>query len=328
MEEIKYKITPEKSSAEKLPPLPFTYQKVEDQTKARYIIEAKDDEEALKKAKERKEKLKWNTSEYWREKGIPQEQWTIQINGKEITIYNFKKEKTLSQNHIGIIQKSIKEMVQRFPQVLDHLNFILFDDRQRPSLYDDEEKFPLNGLREDQNTFSISPRGMRLDIPHRISSVSNFQGTLIHELAHFVECQFLDKWVEKFQWRYYKDNPDWEEKEIKGKKKWVNKKTGEVAISIVYPLEPEKCVSEYAKISMQEDICESVVAYIFDPEKLRKIAPEKYEILKSYDTSLKKERKREYQISIKKEKEVKLPEIQPETITYYVKKPEPESNLT
>ena len=90
-----------------------------------------------------------------------------------------------------------------------------------------------------------------------------------------------------------------------------------------YPLQPDQCITYYARQNIREDICDSLVAYIYDSDKLKAIAPEKYAILQSHDLSLKD---RPY-ISTQRipKAEIKLPEIKPETIRFYIQEPEEKS---
>lgn len=85
-----------------------------------------------------------------------------------------------------------------------------------------------------------------------------------------------------------------------------------------YPLQPEECVTSYAKINLSEDIAESVVAYIYDQELLRSISPRKYEILRGLDRNL-----QAIEAALRRiegdEKGIPVPE--PETIKYYIVEP-------
>lgn len=59
----------------------------------------------------------------------------------------------------------------------------------------DEERFPTMGInggaRVDQRMIRLRPRGMEITTNYRIAGVNNFEGSLAHELAHFIQDYFL-----------------------------------------------------------------------------------------------------------------------------------------
>lgn len=320
---------------EVLPELPFTYQRIQKPEEARYRkwrvspvkFEGQDnpprtDEEIVEFVRKEHEAKQWFTSEYWRKKGTPAEQIEFTINGRKITVYNFNAEKPFSDDHITKAGKVFQELATRFPDVLDKIRWVLVDDVQPPSLLADDERYPTNGtaMREHQ-AFRFMPRGMET-IPHRIQTASNFEGTFVHELGHLVQSQFEDEWREKFHWAYCSDNEEeWEiRKAPNGENRWFHKKTGEMSPQGQYPLQPDQCITHYARQNMGEDICDSLVGYIYEPDKLQETAPEKYAILQSHDAK-QKERPDVSSQRIAKT-EIRLPEVKPETIRYYIEEPE------
>lgn len=324
--------------------LPFKYERVFNDDEAQYKIwrtspllmgegdvnSPKSDLEILDDVKKKNENKHWYTSEEWRGKGMPEEQIEFQINENPITVYNFNSEISFSDEHILRTERTLKELVSRFTEILEKVQWILVNDIQPPSLLGDDQHFPTNGRSiKDDKAIVIMPRGMEF-FPHRISSTSNFEGTIVHEIGHLLFTKFANMWKEKFQWAFCGDNEEeWEvRKAPNGKDKWFHKLTGKMSPIGQYPLQPEQCVSEYAQIHMEEDICESLVAYIFDPEKLKEISPEKFAILKSYDTSETKG------VNVNSRKvaktDINLPIVNPETIKYYIEEPKDDkiSNIT
>lgn len=154
-------------------------------------------------------------------------------------------------------------------------------------------------------------------IPHRIQSASNFEGTFVHELGHLIKNQFEGEWRRKFQWVHCLDNEEeWEiRKAPNGENRWFHKKTGEMSPQGQYPLQPDQCITDYARQIIDEDICDSLVAYIYESEKLKEVAPDKFAILESHDAK----QKVIPQISIQKvpKSDIRLPEIKPETIKFF-----------
>lgn len=173
--------------------------------------------------------------------------------------------------------------------------------------------------------FRLYPRGMEL-FPHRIEATTNFGGTIAHELTHLIQAEFEEEWGEDFQWRYcwqdeYKDEWEVREPPVKtplGEKKWFHKESGWMSPQGQFPLQPDKCVTNYARQNIGEDICESMVAYLHDPGKLRAIAQKKHQILQGHDA---KQETPEVEVQQMAENKVKLPEIKPQTIYYYIEEP-------
>lgn len=86
-----------------------------------------------------------------------------------------------------------------------------------------------------------------------------------------------------------------------------------------FSLQPDQCVTHYARQNMGEDICDSMVAYIYDPDLLRTVSSDKFDILAGHDA-----KKAHSKVATKRvsKEEIKLPEIKPETIHYYIEEPE------
>lgn len=335
MEKGEPQLEPIEQAKEVLPELPFTYQRVEKPEEAQYRewrvspvrFEGQEnpprkDGEIIEFVKREHEAKQWFTSEYWRRKGTPAEQIEFTINGRLITVYNFNAEKPFSDDHVARAGKVFQELATRFPDVLDKIRWVLVDDVQPQSLLADDERYPTNGTAmREHRAFRFMPRGIET-IPHRIQTASNFEGTFIHELGHLIQGQLEDEWREKFKWAYCSDNEEeWEiRKAPNGENRWFHKKTGEMSLQGQYPLQPDQCITYYARQNMGEDICDSLVAYIYEPDKLKEIAPEKSDILQSHDAK----RKDKPDVSSQRvaKTEIRLPQIKPETVSYYIEEPE------
>lgn len=227
---------------EALPSLPFTYERVQDLTQARYSQrrvplgigsrgrKPYTDEEVLQMVIRDKGRKDWFTSEQWRDKGMPAEQIEFFLNGRQITVYNYNQEKPFTDEHVERAKRVFQELASRFPQMLDQIRWVLIDDYQLPSAFGDPEKYPTNGLAHSSwRTFQLFPRGMEL-IPHRITAATNFDGTLTHELTHLIQSTLEPEWGEKFEWAECLDDAyqnEWETRPSPdGSKKLFNKKTG------------------------------------------------------------------------------------------------------
>ncbi len=313
------------------PALPFKYIRTLDPDKADYKkwrISPTDNSEKNKNSKTNREILdmviqehenkKWFTSAYWREKGIPNEQIEFKIQGKTITIYNWNKNKPFTDSHLQKAKSALAELMGRFPKISAHLKWILIDDNQIKSAFGDPINYPLNGsAMRGLKAFRILPRGMEF-FPHRLEKVSNFEGTFVHEATHLIRHLFEDDWSKKFAWDYCVENQNkWGIKPTPDgtTNKWFHKKTGEMSPDGQFPLQPDQCVTFYARQNISEDICESMVAYIFDREHLRQISISKLNIFQKHNS--RKAKPTIKYIRIPKEK-IKLPRIKSRNIYYYI----------
>lgn len=323
---------------EQLPALPFKYEQTHSPEQAAYREwrvspvsfvgvpnEPRTDQEIIEMIKREREGKDWFTSEYWRGKGLPEEQIEFQMNGQPITVYNWNKDKPFADEHVQKSQKAFQELASHFPRILDQIRWVLVDDKQEASAFGDPEKYPLNGYAmRGWNAFRLLPRGMEL-MPHRVAKASNFEGTFVHESTHLIQQQFEPEWSEQFKWDYCWDHEDeWELKPTPdgNSKRWFNRQTGEMSPQGQFPLQPDRCITDYAKQNMQEDICESMVAYIYDPKLLQDVSPDKFGIFQKHDA--KKPLPQATSKRIVKE-EIRLPEIKEETVYYFIQEPEPVS---
>lgn len=324
----------EKATTSELPPLPFTYQVTEDQSEAKYrqwrvspiVFDYSDlvpatNEELVERVRKEHENKQWYTIEHWRLKGEPVEQVDFMVGDKTITLYSWMKDKKLSDDQLSKMGTTLSELSSKFPKVLDQINWILVEDVQPPSVLGDDELYPTNGTAmSEHHAFRYMPRGLET-FPHRVKKTSNLEGTLVHELGHLIQKDFEEEWRQNYQWQFcYDHESDWEIRELpNGEKKWFNKESGEMSPQGQFAIQPEQCVTGYAKQNMGEDICDSLVAYIFDPDLLRSVAPQKYDILNRHDV---KSDQPQIQISRRLKEEISLPQIQPETVLFYIEEPE------
>lgn len=103
------------SKSEQLPALPFKYERTLEPDKANYTYDQNSgldikiegipnklstDEEIIETIKKEREDKDWFTNEYWRNKGLPEEQIEFQVNAQTVTIYNWNKDKPFTDEHI------------------------------------------------------------------------------------------------------------------------------------------------------------------------------------------------------------------------------------
>jgi hypothetical protein len=317
-----------------LSPLPFTYTKTDDPAKAGYTHRRVSgiridnnpptiftNERILDIVKEKHESSEWYYAEYWRKKGTPQEQIAFQVGEQKITLYNFSAEKPVTDDHLQRMSHAMAELSSRFPQVLEKIQWILIDDIGQESGFGDPEKYPLNGnAMNSWRAFKFTPRGMEL-MPHRIAATTNFEGTFVHEMTHLIQSEFETDWGEHFQWEWCMDHPDdWELRPTPdgSDKKYVNKHTGAMSLHAEFPMQPEECVTEYGSQVKHEDICDSMVAYVYDPKLLEETSEKKFGILAAKDARLPHPDIKTTRIP---KEEITLPAVKPETIYYYIQEP-------
>lgn len=278
--------------------LDMQFEKIDNWDKESDVIEisAKDNEsqEAIivKLQKHLKEHCWW-LQDYWREKRIPKEQFTITTEIGDIQIYNFSEE--LTERHI----KELEKLIQLFSQAKDksplkEIKYILLDNEQPLNPNTGEN---MNGQsRLKCKALKIYPQGKSF-MNHRIGQASNFEGTVIHEFSHNISPKIREEWKKLFWWidleipiqlqgwdNQYYTNPN-----------------------------PERCISEYAKFSPDEDLCESMVAAAKAPETLD---TERLAFIQSKIFGNDTESKL---VTIKRQKKVNIPKVN-QPIKYTIKR--------
>lgn len=335
-EEDRDKINAEIGRESEPRPAPYTYERTYDKDKAQFVQnrqapnffgeknEPFTDNQIVEIVQRQKENENWHTVEYWRDKGLPEEQVNFTVNGREIRLYNFDSDNLLSDEQVETIESLIQRMSSRFPQAIDNLNYILIDDVQMPSAFGDPDKLPANGeAKSEWKSFRFFPRGLSLQ-PHRIPEVSNLEGTFVHELSHLIDEEVLGEWNEHFSWGYCSDYPDeWEVRKTPddSSQRWFNKTTGEMSLWGRFPLQEGTHVSEYARANDREDFAESMVAYMLNPDYLKEISPTKFELISQHDANMDTS---EVSFSRVNKDEIELPKIEPQTVLYYINEPKEE----
>jgi len=232
-----------------------------------------------------KEKYWWLSDSFkWKKL---KEKFTINTPFWKKEIYNFNNKLT-KENLVDI--EEVFNMFDSFEnkEPLEDIEYIIFDNEEKENPNDlSKQNWEYNHIKKYVN---ILPNAF-LQNNHRIWDFSNLKWTLIHEISHAFSMKTIDKFSSKF-WNYIK-------------KEWKN-------IQQMRVKNPEKCISEYAKINPNEDLSESIVWYLMDQVKLdinRKDFIDTYIAWKNIKNSW---------ITIEKEEKLYLPKI--EDITYFVEK--------
>lgn len=304
----------------------FALHEVFDEKKADFVIydsEVKSDKDIYEEIKISLERNYWWVNEYWREKGLPKEQIEIKIGDRKITVYNFNKEIGFSDKHIKEATDVLQKYANYDPNLLKGIKFLLLEDKQNSDMLESNEKFPVSGRNlPEWGAIRIDPRGMRMDIEHRVPGLSNFKGTFAHEIFENIKDKKLfNEWRKDFEWDYCSDYPDeWDVRKAKDDFHliYTNKKTGQLSFGM-FTTKPELCLNDYTKVNMKEDICDSAVAALFNPETIKNTSIDKYNKIKNRSSTA---GTKENSISFRKipSGEIKLSELPKKGITFFKKK--------
>lgn len=319
-----------------LSPLPFTYVKVDEVKQAAITVrratgfsdkdgnrEVRADQDLLQTVKNRQENKEWYYRDELRGKP-PSEQINFLIDGSTITLYNFNKDLPFTDEHVKLTERLLQNMLARFPLLKERLRWILLDDNPLSSVFDDTENYPENGFANAQwKEIKLTRRGMELS-PHRVRAATNFEGTIGHELTHLIlDRPLRDEW-HQFPWHYVDmltDKSRFEKRKTPGGKleRYYDQSSGKMLPMDQFPEHPEECVTEYGQMSRDEDTCDSMVAYLYDPALLKSKSQKKYDIIEGKDAHGLRPVVASERIPSDL---VRLPEIKPQTVYYYVREPE------
>lgn len=203
------------------------------------------EQELLEKAKKEVVRVNWWLQDRWQEKGLPKEQVSIRIDNYSVEFYNYGPE--LSSTQVQELQKTVEVLAQIPGKAV---KYIVIDDKQ--AFNDQNEEDGRGYAYPAQSMVVLYPRAMSAE-PHRIPNTSGFAGTLTHEFGHILPegSGLWDEWRKRFGWKIL-DDIDYSRPAPK---------------SYVTDQE-DRCVTDYAKFSPDEDISESLVAAVHNPSVL------------------------------------------------------------
>lgn len=255
-------------------------------------------EELREKAKKEIVRTGWWLQEQWLAKGIPKEQFTIEAGNLNIELYNYGQDMSFSQ--IEEARRIIAVLSQSsIPEQNSKIKYITISDRDELNDQDGEDKrgYTFSATR----MFSLYPRALSSE-PHRIPDTSSLAGTLAHEFGHIyisADGDFRKEWARTFGWQDLPD--DQVDRQKPAPKKYVTK-------------EPERCVTDYAQFSPDEDICESLSAVVNNPTVLdtEKLAFIRERWLKEEEVKIEASAER------KIEADIKMPRV-PDKVKYKAK---------
>jgi len=221
--------------------------------------------------------MSWQDSPYWAEKGNAKEQFDITFGDRKIDVANFSKT-ALTEDQLAILQKVIGEFAQiKDGECFDKIKSILIDNVQP---IDPETKVGINGMSVEKNDgiIKLYPRAIE-PINHRVKGVSNFEGTMVHEITHaLADKETSTEWKRRFGWKVNEEKWDrikrsglMEELRVTPQKDWPKLHPNIFEMIRVWEIdEPKRCVTDYAKLGPEDDLAESMVAALCNPDVLDK----------------------------------------------------------
>jgi hypothetical protein len=214
----------------------------------------KNEDELLEEAKKETVRTNWSLQERWQRKGIPKEQYSIEVNGNTVELYNYGQELTPEQ----IIEINwLMSVIFQIPseRITNRGKYIVINNE---NAFNDKDGEDMSGYAHyETKMVELFPRAVSNE-QHRIPDTTRLAGTLVHEYGHVLQdTDMVEEWKKKFGWKELD-----QAQQVRG-----IVKTHDTEF-------PERCVSDYAKFSPEEDICDSFAAAlnnpdILDPEKLK-----------------------------------------------------------
>lgn len=227
------------------------FEAAEDQTAITLYRDRADSlENIFNDAKEQITATRWWTWEYWEEKGLPKEQIEFSDGEHDVTIFNYRNE-PLAVTQVDQIREVLKIFSRiNSGQAFKGVRYILIDDEQ-PMNSKTGQMARGKGL-PAAKAVVLYPRALA-PVPYQVTDkATNLEGTLAHEMTHPLVHDVLNEWEKIGKWQYLE-----ERRPLPG---------GFTTSTIT--TEPERCVSDYATSDSDEDMCESMVAALFEQEKL------------------------------------------------------------
>jgi hypothetical protein len=209
-------------------------------------------QELEKEAKNEIISTHWWLQEEWATKGAPKEQVSIKIDNLNIEMFNYGQE--LNPSQLEETKKILIKLSQAsIPDQNSRVKYVAINDKDEMNANNGENK---RGYAfRNSKMVALYPRAMSPE-PHRIPDTSSFAGTLAHEFGHMytkLGDQFVAEWMEKFGWEILpEDKIDYSAPSVK----------------IFTTDKLDRCITDYAQFSPEEDICESLSAVINNPAVL------------------------------------------------------------
>jgi len=204
---------------------------------------------------------------------------TLKANGHQVEIVNRNPdpETDLDEQHLKIIEETLRLITNRTPQIAQRLLkiFLLNKRDTEKQEYGPNGEWTKRQCDDIPTGIVLTQQGYRFDIDHRIKGISNLQGTIVHELGHilpYLYPEFADKFRTALGYHAIREiekgtvtlpDDEWE-KTIQGNEViFVHKPTGKKSYSGWVPKDLSLLPSDYACFYPNEDISDSFVAWMF-----------------------------------------------------------------
>lgn len=212
----------------------------------------KDDSEetVLKKLKEKLIEENWWLKDEFKNEGIPKEQFIINGNHNEYSIYNFNNNLSVEQHNLLIRGISFIENSNE-TSLIKEITILI---RKTEKINSDSGQPSYGNNYSDSKVINIYPRALKNESYREIPEISGLEATIVHEFSHPIYSKMEQKLRQ--EWFDFGWEPITEE-ERKNENMYAIKPKGS-----------NKCVTEYAQFAPDEDFCESVVGLYAQSSKL------------------------------------------------------------
>ena len=196
----------------------------------------------------------WARPELLEQLGEVKEKLEMKMGSHKINIYNFWQ--PLSKKQLDELQQALLKVGAYIPQAVYGLEDIVISGVQKDN---DKSGEPTNGdwvTLYSYKAFRLYPAAFEQRNSRVTPKTTHLTSTVTHELGHSIGTAFGNEWRKEFDWELI-SLEDGKPRVLPG---------GWQSWEVCH--QPERCITDYARSDAGEDICESLVAYIYDPEKL------------------------------------------------------------
>jgi len=212
----------------------------------------KDDSEELvfKKLKEKLIQENWWLQDEFKNEGIPKEQFTINGNHNEYSVYNFNENLSVEQQNS--LTKGIS-FLENSTEILSIKEITILIRKTERINSNSQQPFYGNHY-SDSKVINIYPRALKNESYREIPEINGLEATIVHEFSHPIYDKMKQKLIQK--WSDFGWEPTTKEEQENEN------------VYIIKPKDSNKCITKYAQFAPDEDFCESVVGLYAQSSKL------------------------------------------------------------
>lgn len=240
--------------------------KLQEAEEADLKVWVEEGEDPTEKVCQQLERNNWWLNAHWQEKGLPQEEFIWQMGDKKISIFNFGQ--TLTDQNVQDFKLALDSIAANTQYGLEGLEYILIDNTDKAHNYAEEGQLVRGESITPQRSIVLYPTVIT-EQSYRDGqlgeNISGIQGIIPHEIGH----QFgynsagennqlvVNLWNNDYGFGRY------------------NEEKGDFEVT-----NPSETVSDYARLNPSDDLCESLVAAIYNPGRLQAVSPKKLEFMR------------------------------------------------